>query len=179
MNSSQNIYKKASKSNMIVMSTKANRQNVGNAGEFYIAYLLSARDCVVTVTLGRNEGFDLMVVNPKGNMLKISVKTSQTKTRTFLLNKKAENIKDPDLFYALTKITDIYNPEYWIVPSKVVADVLKSSHQIFLGMPGKGGKVHKDSTMRTFFLGDNQYCPNDWGNTVKIYERNIKLILEY
>jgi len=53
------------------MSTKANRQNIGNAGEFYVAFLLSAKNCVVTVTLGRNEGFDLMVVNPKGNMVKI------------------------------------------------------------------------------------------------------------
>jgi len=56
---------------MIFMSTKANRQNIGNAGEFYVAFLLSAKNCVVTVTLGRNEGFDLMVVNPKGNMVKI------------------------------------------------------------------------------------------------------------
>ncbi len=50
-------------------------QNIGNAGEFYVASLLSAYDCVVTITLGRAEGFDLLVVNPKGHPLKIQVKT--------------------------------------------------------------------------------------------------------
>jgi len=161
------------------MSKKANRQNIGNAGEFYIAYLLSARNCVVTVTLGRNEGFDLMVVNPKGNMAKISVKTSQIKANSLPLNMKAENIKDPDLFYAFTKIIDTNKPEYWIVPSEVVAELLRSSHQKWLKVPGKGGKPHKDNPMRSFYLVDNPYYPSDWGNTVKTYEKNLDLILNY
>ena len=40
---------------------KVAKQNIGNAGEYYIAYLLSASNCIVTVTLGRAEGFDLLI----------------------------------------------------------------------------------------------------------------------
>ncbi len=43
---------------------KVARQNIGNVGEYFIAYLLSANNCIVTVTLGRTEGFDLLIVNP-------------------------------------------------------------------------------------------------------------------
>jgi len=35
---------------------KVSRQNVGNAGEYFISALLSAKKFVVTVTLGRNIG---------------------------------------------------------------------------------------------------------------------------
>ncbi len=60
---------------------KVAKQNKGNAGEYFIAYFLSANDCIVTITLGRAEGFDLSIVNPKNKTIKISVKTTFYQTK--------------------------------------------------------------------------------------------------
>jgi len=49
---------------------RIDNQNLGNAGEYYLASYLSAKDCVVTVKLGRNEGYGkvkysiIMLKNP-------------------------------------------------------------------------------------------------------------------
>jgi hypothetical protein len=102
---------------------KVSKQNIGNAGEFFIAYLLSAHDCTVTVTLGRTEGFDLLVVNPKNITKKISVKTTFYKEKSLIMSKKVESIRESDFFYALVKFNDFNKvPDYWIVPSEIVAE---------------------------------------------------------
>ncbi len=48
-------------------------------------------------------------------------------------------------------------PRCWVVPSMVVAKVLKESHEIWLGRPGKGGAVHKDSNVRRFVPDYGRY----------------------
>ena len=89
---------------------KVAKQNIGNAGEYFVAYLLSANNCIVTVTLGRAEGFDLLIVNPKNKTLKISVKTTFYKIKSLMMTKKVEELKTSDLFYAFV----ILKPLYWI-----------------------------------------------------------------
>jgi hypothetical protein len=53
------------------------KQNVGNAGEYYIAARLSALNFTVTITLGRAERYDILALHPDGKVYKISVKTTQ------------------------------------------------------------------------------------------------------
>ena len=40
------------------------KQNIGNAGEYYIAALLSALNFTTTLTLGRAERYDILAVAP-------------------------------------------------------------------------------------------------------------------
>lgn len=157
---------------------KVAKQNIGNTGEYFIAYLLSANNCIVTVTLGRAEGFDLLIVNPYNNTFKISVKTTFYKTKSLMMNKKVEKIKEPDLFYAFVKFDSIDKlPDYWIVPSTVVAERVAIAHQKWLDIPRKDGRPHKDNPMRQFFLENHEYYPPDWGTTLTQYKSNIDILL--
>ena len=45
------------------------------------------------------------------------------------MNKKHENLRDDDLFYVFVRLNDGQKePDYWVVPSKDVADIVKYSH---------------------------------------------------
>ena len=82
---------------------KAQKQNVGNAGEYYIAARLSALNFIVTVTLGRAEIYDILALSPKGKVFKFSVKTTQKeKTNGFPLSVKNESGQSNDFYYAFS-----------------------------------------------------------------------------
>ena len=52
-------------------------------------------------------------------------------------------------------------PDFFVVPSKVVADYIKKGHQRWLGTPGRKGQKHKDTTMRQFKDLEGDYL-NRW-----------------
>jgi len=54
---------------------KPNRNNIGNAGEYYVAHILSSRNYITTITLGRAEKYDILAVAPNKKTIKIQVKT--------------------------------------------------------------------------------------------------------
>jgi hypothetical protein len=45
---------------------------------------------------------------------------------------------------------EVSRPDYYIVPSKVVAEYVKKGHAKWLGIPGKKGPPHKDNPVRKF-----------------------------
>ena len=69
---------------------KVSKQNIGNAGEYFLASYLSANNFIVTITLGRAETYDIIAVNPRGKTFKISVKSRFPKANRFALNEKCE-----------------------------------------------------------------------------------------
>jgi hypothetical protein len=77
----------------------------------------------------------------------------QVKTRTYGADKgwhmsiKHESISEPRLFYAFVDL-EPEPPVTYIVPSGVVADVLRESHQAWLAAPGGRGQQRNDTTFR-------------------------------
>jgi len=131
-----NFSKKQTKS---IQIDKIQKQNVGNAGEYYIAARLSALDFVVTITLGRAEKYDLLTLSPKGKLIKISVKTTQIEdAKDFPLSAKDEHGAADDFYYALVKLNGFKKePDFWVIPSTVVCPLIKSSDEIYMKTPGK------------------------------------------
>ena len=83
------------------------KQNVGNAGEYFIASRLSALDYTVTITLGRAERYDILALSPKGKLIKISVKTTQLEnSKRFPLSQKDEEGGSDDFYYAFVKLNN-------------------------------------------------------------------------
>jgi hypothetical protein len=68
------------------------------------------------------------------------------------MGSKHEKIESPKLFYCFVDFGRelAAQPKCWVVPSKIVANVLRISHQKWLVMPGKKGQSHKDTDMRRF-----------------------------
>lgn len=157
---------------------KISKQNMGNAGEFYIAYLLSSMNYVVMITLGRNEGYDLVALNPSGKSYRISVKTRKPKTKkSFPLRDKDGIFKGNDFYYAFVRLNNFEDePDYWIVPSRVVSEVVKNSHESYLKEPNKEGGKHQDSKIRTFWVANSRYYPENWGEEIKKYYKNWDLL---
>jgi hypothetical protein len=65
------------------------------------------------------------------------------------MSAKHEEIKSPNIYYCFVGF-ETEPPGCWIVPSAIVADVLKRSHAHWLVSPGKKGQTHNDGNMRRF-----------------------------
>ncbi|MEM5777791.1 MAG: hypothetical protein QXJ06_05120 [Candidatus Aenigmatarchaeota archaeon] len=157
---------------------KPSKQNIGNAGEYYLASILSAKNFTVTITLGRNEKYDLLAVNPKGKTIKLSVKTRFKKVKRFPIDKKCENLINDDIFYAFIILNEFkQEPDYWIVPSKIVAKIIKISHRSWLQQLNKKGKKHKESNIRNFWIVNKRHYPKNWENQLKKYYKNIEMLM--
>ena len=154
--------------------------NVGIAGEFYIAHILAKNNFKVNVSLGRTEGFDLFVQNPNGVNMVVSVKTTySSKSKEIIMNKKAETLTDESLFYAFVRLNmPEGEPEFWIVPSFIVANLIVDSDKVWMSKPKRDGSVHKETNMRLFALGTHKLYPDDWEEQLKHFKSNIKSLKE-
>ncbi len=154
------------------------KQNVGNAGEYFIASRLSALDYTVTITLGRAERYDILALSPKGKLIKISVKTTQLEnSKRFPLSQKDEEGGSDDFYYAFVKLNNFEKePEFWIIPSTVVCPLLKYSNDSYLKIPGKKGQLRNASTMRILPIimdEPNPTYPN-WDKDIHKYYMNFE-----
>jgi hypothetical protein len=81
------------------------------------------------------------------------VASLQVKTRTYgpdqgwHMSEKHEGIVEDRLFYAFVDL-EAEPPATYIVPSRMVAEVVAKSHQLWLETPGRGGRAHRDSNLR-------------------------------
>ena len=155
------------------------KNDVGIAGEFCIAHVLAKHGFKVNVSLGRTEGFDLFVQNPQGKNLTVSVKSTYLKVNKFLwINKKAETLINESLFYAFVRLNAPDGvPEFWIVPSTIVAPVIKREHEIHMTKTYKSGKPHKESPMRNFYLQGQSNYPDNWEEQLKGFKSNIESLI--
>jgi hypothetical protein len=162
---------------------KLQKQNVGNAGEYYIASRLSALNFVATITLGRAEKYDILSLSPSGRLVKLSVKTTQLKnTNGFPLSIKDEGGQSDDFYYAFVRLNGFEKePDFWIIPSKVVCPLIKIAHKKWEDTPGKNDKKHGISAIRwlpTIIKGsDEKYYQKEWGDEIGQYYKNLEQLL--
>jgi hypothetical protein len=133
--------------------------NAGVAGEYFVAAELSKRGYIASITLRNTKGIDILATNAEATKsVNIQVKTSQGKSRNWILNKKAETYHAPDLFYVFVNLrAEMDRPEFFIVPSKVVAKFVKRSHAEWLSGSGRNGRKRKDTPIRQFVDETDKY----------------------
>lgn len=117
---------------------------IGKAGEFFVAAELERRGFKVSLLFGNEECYDILAVNPKSKCISIQVKTTFSKRRCWTLNEKKMR-DDPTLFWVFVTLNKLENPCYHIVPSIDVIDYVKQN-----------GTNWKTSTKR-FNDKDNKY----------------------
>jgi len=160
---------------------KPDNNNIGNAGEYYIASILSSKGYITTITLGRAEKYDIIAIRPDGKTIKIQVKTAWYNNNAFRLSLKDEVFDGTEYFYAFVTLKENKEPwEYYIVPAKIVAKSVAESHQIWLKTPGKNGQKHNDTSMRLFKSKPNKWSPkwftqeliDSYKNNIHVLEKN-------
>lgn len=143
---------------------KSNNINIGNCGEYFVAAELERRGFSVAVPMSNTPIFDLLAIERANldNQIVIQVKTNSKSNNSWTLSVKNENIIGSNIYYVLVKLNNLDNPEYFIVPSKVVAERIKENHQNWLNTPGKKGQKHNDNSMRKFYILDNDNYKDAW-----------------
>ena len=145
----------------------------GLAGAYFAAAELSQRGYVATVTSRNTEGIDILASNIDGSKtVSIQVKTSGANVRSrwarsWILSKKCEEINSDNLFYVFVDLYENKKPDFYIVPSSIVANYIKETHKKWLETPSKTGKQHKDSNMRNYEIFDEKIAEkylNKWEN---------------
>lgn len=153
---------------------KLTRQSIGMAGTYNVAAELFLQNLVATVTSRNAKGVDILAASADGlQSVSIQVKTSsgkynRGKTKKWRLDHKAEKLISDNLFYVFVNLghKGTY-PEFFVVPSKVVAEYTHRSYNSWIHSKSKRtGKRHKKTTMRNFQIkGDKEIeiYKNKWG----------------
>lgn len=154
---------------------KKSKALVGIAGVHFVAAALSQRGYIVALTSRNTEGIDILASSPDGsNTISIQVKTSDDSnrksfSRSWWMNKKSEGVFSDSLFYVFVDLKPEQIPDFYVVPSKVVAEYIKQDYETYMKKPIRKGKrkdePHKKTDMRTFEIKDEKDIPkyfNKW-----------------
>ena len=132
--------------------------STGNAGEYFTAGELERRGFTVAVPMSNVKDFDILAIDRNSyKQFAIQVKTTGYKQKKWTLSKKNEDLQGDNIFYVFVSLNKMETPEYHIVPSKIVAETIKRSHQDWLNTPGKYGQAHNDNSIRNFYDTDDLY----------------------
>lgn len=132
---------------------------VGVAGEYLVAGELTIRGYLASITLRNSRGIDIVVSNSDASKsVSIQVKTNSNGQPTWLLNKKAEHYYSINHYYVFVAIKEIgARPDFYIVPSEVVAEYTKKRHESWLSGKKRDGSNRKNLGMRKFSDSKNKY----------------------
>jgi hypothetical protein len=127
-----------------------NTTTIGAAGEHYVMYMLLRRGLIAALAPTGVPNADILVTDDIGDKVcAVQVKARQIAGSDdgWHMGAKHEEIRSSNIYYCFVGMeTD--PPVCWIVPSAIVAEALKVSHQKWLSVPGVGGREHKDSNVR-------------------------------
>ena len=143
----------------LIKEKKVSSILTGVSGEYFAAAELSRRGYIASITLRNTKGIDIVASNEEGSKtINIQVKTSSKSTKGWILNKKAEEMDDKNMFYIFVRLNELEErPQFHIVPTSFVANQVKKGHQNWLDTPGKNGRKRKDSNMRKFEDPENKF----------------------
>lgn len=138
---------------------KLESQLVGVAGEYLVAGELTLRGYLASITLRNSKGVDIIASNSDATKsISIQVKTNSDGGNSWILNKKSENYFADSHFYVFVAIKEVgTRPSFFIVPSKIVAQSITSSHSQWLQGKKNDGTERKDTNMRKFSDKENIY----------------------
>jgi hypothetical protein len=123
----------------------------GISGEYFVAAELSRQGYVASITLRNTRGIDVLASNADASKsVGIQVKTNRGRKRAWIMSKKAEDLQADNLFYVFVSLNDGDQPDFYVVPSKAVAEQIRKDHEVFLARPGPKGQQRKDSSWRWF-----------------------------
>lgn len=136
----------------------------GVAGEYFVAAELSRHGFIASITLRNSKGIDILAASEDASFtVGIQVKTNNLGSTSWILNEKCEQLKDPGIFYVFVKLNKIGEiPDFFILPSTTVAEIVHNTHLAWLKTPRKDGLAHNKTSMRKLFLSADSEYRNNW-----------------
>jgi hypothetical protein len=132
---------------------------VGAAGEHLVLARLLSRDLLASQAPRGTRKVDVLV-NPldggKPRLIQVKTRSAIGTSLGWHMGLKHESISEKDLFYCFVNL-DLISPSVYVIPSKVVAKVVRDSHAEWLSMPGQKGQKHNETDLRRI---KNDYGPS-------------------
>lgn len=127
---------------------------VAAAGEYYVLSRLCLIGYIAAPAPKGVPNIDIIATDQSGNRrfdVQVKSRLGKGKDKGWHMSKKHEQIVSDSLFYCFV---DFGNglaalPTTFVVPSRIVAEAVKTSHRVWLARPGKKGP-HKDTDFRRF-----------------------------
>lgn len=144
--------------------TKVSSVILGAAGEHYVMAELLRRGLIAAKAPEGVPNFDIVITDINGERLAaIQVKTRRDYRggdKGWHMKAKHDTLVADRMFYVFVDVgSDENSPvSFYVMPSRVVAEACRMSHQIWLQTPGLGGRPHGDSEMRRLLP---KYAHND------------------
>lgn len=136
--------------------------STGNTGEYFVAGELERHGFTVAVPMSNVKDFDILAIDRSTyKQFAIQVKTTRSRQKKWALSKKNEDLQGDNIIYFFVSLNEMDVPAYHIVPSKIVAETIKKTHQEWLNKPGRNGQPHNDTPIRNFFDTNDVYL-NRW-----------------
>lgn len=141
------------------MGKKLESQLVGVAGEYLVAWELTLRGWLASITLRNSRWIDIVASNGDASeSISIQVKTNSDGWNSWILNKKSETYYSDSHFYIFVAIRPLWQrPLFYVVPSSDVAHYTTTSHVEWLKWTKRDGSKRTDTNMRKFDDKENKY----------------------
>lgn len=127
-----------------------------NASQFFVAGELCRRGYSAVVTLGNTPNTDILCSDLAGTkFVHIQVKTYIPGNKTCSIGKKAEKHTGDNFFWVLGGIPTPGSDkcfEYYIIPSEIMAENTRRTHQLWRDTPGQKGQAHNDTDVRMVMI---------------------------
>lgn len=141
--------------------SKVDNISIGNCGEYFVAAELERQGFTAAIPMSNTKSFDVLAINRETNrQIAIQVKTNHTRKKSWTLSQKNEMLLGENIYYVFVCLNEKDNPDYYILPSYLVAKSISKSHTDFLnGVTTKDGKKGTDTTIRKFSFEIDKYNP--------------------
>jgi hypothetical protein len=126
----------------------------GASGEHYVLYKLHRLGLLAAQAPPNAFAADILVFSPDmsvGSMVQVKTRT-MGRDRGWHMQEKHERLIHPRLFYTLLDL-ELDAPAVYVLPSAVIARVVRSAHQAWLSTPGIRGQQHQDTKLRMLLPG--------------------------
>lgn len=138
------------------------------AGEYYVLSRLCLAGYIAALAPKGVPNTDIVITDVNGSRLfAVQVKSRLEKGRDkgWHMKKKHEQIVSDFLFYCLVDFGSGLGsaPTTFVVPSKIIAEVLATTYQNWFFTPGKNGQQHNDTEMRRLVPDYSVYLKNGPG----------------
>jgi hypothetical protein len=110
---------------------------VGACGVFHVSAELSRRGWIAMPTIRNTAGIDL-IASKGDRTVTFQIKTNSHGKTDFPMSKSNEDMVDDNLYYAFVTLKgELERPDFYVIPSNIVADYIKKTHEAFVRMPPK------------------------------------------
>jgi hypothetical protein len=157
----------------------SDKSHRGNASQFFVAAELCRMGYLAVVTMGNSPNTDVLVSNKGGDkFVHIQVKTFRPGDKTCSLGLKSEKDHGENFFWVLCELPESNNkdsaPQYYVIPSKILAKNIRETSKIWFDTPGKKGQAHNpENTFRAVAIPPRKNM-NGWD--ISPYLNNWPLI---